>query len=154
MGAANRIQAWLYEPTRASQLWLGKRCAIAAWAGLLLAVATPPHGSDVSVCWLKNTTGLPCVGCGITRSLSCGLRGMFAESFYYHPMGLVILALLSLIALQTLLPEHLQDRLKGCLQKRAVAFNSLYLTFTGLFVVYGIARALFQYLELWTPSVR
>src|SRR5215213_1034597 len=125
MRGANVIRAWLHEPTRASQLWLGKRCAIAAWAGLLLALVTPPHGSGISVCWLKNATGLPCIGCGITRSLSCGLRGMFAQSFDYHPMGLAILVLLSFIAVQSLLPQHLQGRLKSCLQKRAVAFNSL-----------------------------
>jgi len=66
---------------------LGKPCLFAAWSGLFLAAVTPPHGAGFTVCWLKASTGIPCPGCGLTRSLSCALRGMFMESWQYHPMA-------------------------------------------------------------------
>src|SRR5579859_5366978 len=90
---AGRLTAWLQRPATIHRRWLGKTTVMAAWLGLLLAVVSPPQGSGIAVCWWKGCTGLPCPGCGLTRSLSCGLRGMFQESWNYHPLGLVILGL-------------------------------------------------------------
>ena len=43
----------------------------------------------------------------MTRSLSCGIRGMFLESWEYHPMGLFVLALFVVTAAQSLFPERI-----------------------------------------------
>ena len=136
---------WWAQTHRAAELWLGKYCVIVAWLGLLLAVVSPPHGFGIPICWLQGATGLPCPGCGVTRSLSCGIRGMLAESWNYHPMGLVILALFIFTAAQSLLPPQLRQRLKSQLQARATAFSSLYIAFVTVFVGYGIVRALLQF---------
>src|SRR5262249_17002125 len=80
-----RIHGWLRNPATAPRLWLAKPSVAAAWLGLALAFVTPPHGTGFTVCWFKNSTGLPCPGCGLTRSFSCALRGMFLESWHYHP---------------------------------------------------------------------
>jgi hypothetical protein len=137
-----RMRTWLAQSDRPGQLWLGKSCVIVAWLGLLLAVISPPHGSGMEVCFLQGATGLPCLGCGLTRSLSCGVRGMFIQSWHYHPMGMAILVLFGFTALQSLLPGHWRDQFKDLLQTRAIAVNLLYVAFVALFVIYGVARAL------------
>ena len=141
----DRIRDWLTEPNHASRLWFGKPCVIAAWLGLFLAVVSPPHGSGLSVCWFEQATGLPCPGCGLTRSLSCGIRGMFLESWHYHPMGLVILALFLFTAAQSLLPKRFRDGLARYIQARAKAVNLLYLVFVTVFVSFGVVRALLHF---------
>jgi hypothetical protein len=139
-GALAAFKNRLRDSEKASVRWLGKNCVIAAWLGLALAIATPPHGTGFSVCWFKNCTGLPCPGCGLTRSLSCGLHGMFLESLHYHPMGLLILFLLITIALVSLLPVILKQRLGDYIASRALAFNSAYLAFVFGFIIFGIGR--------------
>ncbi|WP_160164513.1 DUF2752 domain-containing protein [Pedosphaera parvula] len=118
---------------------------IAAWLGLLLAAVSPPHGSGVTLCWLKSVTGLPCPGCGMTRSLSCGIRGMFSESLHYHPMGLFILALFILIAAQSLCTRGFRERVARFMENQATFFNHLYFAFVLTFMGFGIVRALFSF---------
>jgi hypothetical protein len=139
---ANGFRRWLAAPERASHRWLGKYCVLVAWLGLLLATVSPPHGSGVSLCFFQDATGVPCPGCGLTRSLSCGLRGMFLASFQYHPMGLLILALFIFTAGQSLLPQAHRDGIVRFMQSRATLFNALYLVFVVTFVSFGAARAL------------
>jgi hypothetical protein len=141
----NRIRDWLNEPKHASRLWLGKQCVIAAWLGLFLAVVSPPHGSGISVCWFEQATGLPCPGCGLTRSLSCGIRGMFPESWHYHPMGLFILVLFIFTAAQSLLPKPFRASLARQVQARAKTVNLFYLVFVTVFVSFGLVRSLLHY---------
>ena len=135
------FKRWLNEGKPASGRWLSKPCIIAAWAGLLLALVTPPRGTGFTVCWIASATGIPCPGCGLTRSLSCGLRGMFAESWHYHPMGLLVLALFVTIAV-TSLCRGLRYSLISLIESRARFCNGLYLCFVVIFVVFGLVRAL------------
>jgi hypothetical protein len=143
-----QAKSWLLDSENASARWLGKYCVIAAWLGLFLATVTPPHGTSFSVCWFKNCTGLPCPGCGLTRSLSCGLRGMFVESWQYHPMGLLILTMLLAIAFASVLPPRLRERLSNYMESRAYAFNLLYLAFVVAFLAFGVGRALLNLISI------
>ncbi len=73
-------------------------------AGILLGgvVLSPPHpGSPYlhighipipDTCSFKNLTGLPCPGCGLTRSIVAGMHGDFRASLMYHRLGLLTLA--------------------------------------------------------------
>lgn len=42
-------------------------------------------------CIFKNLTGLPCPGCGLTRSMSSAMHGDVIMSFTYHRLGLLTL---------------------------------------------------------------
>ena len=42
-------------------------------------------------CPIRYITGIPCPGCGVTRSFIALLSLDFKASFYYHPLTLVIL---------------------------------------------------------------
>jgi hypothetical protein len=39
-----------------------------------------------SICIFKVYTGLPCPGCGMTRSFMSVFHGKFHEAFYWHPL--------------------------------------------------------------------
>lgn len=43
------------------------------------------------VCSLYRTTGLPCPGCGLTRSWVSALHGRLPESLAHHPLGWLVL---------------------------------------------------------------
>lgn len=43
------------------------------------------------VCALKQATGLPCPGCGLTRSWVSALHGDLAASAVHHPLGWLVL---------------------------------------------------------------
>ena len=134
---------WIKAPRHAADLWLGRYSIWAAWLGLALALISPPDGmKGIELCLLHASTGISCPGCGLTRSLSCALRGMCFESWNYHPFGLFILALFILTAMQSLLPRNSRGRIAEYIQMRAVIFNSLYLVFVTSFVGYGTMRSL------------
>jgi len=49
-----------------------------------------------NVCLLRQTSGLPCPGCGLTRSLVSAVHADWARSLTHHRMGLLILGYLIL----------------------------------------------------------
>jgi len=141
------LTAFLAKLTRsehAHHRWFGGVTVCAAWLGLVLAALTPPHGTGFTVCWLKAATGMSCPGCGLTRSLSCGLRGMWVASWHYHPLGLPILGLFLIAAGSSVLPTSARKRLTGYLQSHALFFNSLYLLFVATFLAFGLTRMLIE----------
>ncbi len=129
-------------PERVGALWLDKRCVLVAWLGILLAIISAPDGLGVPLCWFHSATHIPCLGCGLTRSLSCALRGLFERSWHYHPMGVPILTLFVATAMQSLLPQAGRSRIKRMLETRATAVVNFYLVFVAAFVVFGVCRAL------------
>ena len=52
---------------------------------------------SVNICIIKHTTGQPCPSCGSTRSAMSFLQGNFADSLYWNPMGVLLLAILILL---------------------------------------------------------
>ncbi len=64
------------------------------------------NGTDIAFlppCVLYNSTGLHCVGCGMTRATHAALHGRFAEAFSHNPLGVVLVpAALLAIALEIL----------------------------------------------------
>jgi|SRR6185436_15759928 len=148
-----QFRRWINPPSKVSDLWLGKHCVMAAWLGLFLAVISAPHGSGFILCWFKAATGLPCPGCGLTRSLSCGIQGMFVESFHYHPMGLVILALFAFTAVQSLLPRSFRDHLTRHMQAHAAIVHWAYIIFVVAFVTFGTFRALHHWAMIWSGGI-
>lgn len=62
-------------------------------------------------CFVRNITGLPCPGCGLTRALFAALGGDLAGAFRMHPLFWLPPLLLAAILLLTLLkPEKLRSK--------------------------------------------
>lgn len=139
---ARALQGWFSQPHRVYGLWFGKHSVAVAWLGLLLAIVFPPQGPGVAFCSFHAATGWPCPGCGMLRSLSCGVRGLFFESWHFHPMGLLILGLFVVIAGQSLCPKSFRDSVARRMQISAFLVGGLYVCFVAVFVSFGIVRAL------------
>ncbi len=63
---------------------------------LALSALLPLPGADgriahlPSLCPFYALTGLPCPGCGLTRSFVCLGHGQFLQSLHWHPLGLAL----------------------------------------------------------------
>src|SRR4051794_22012477 len=68
--------------------------------GLLVGAAIPLHWltAGPSLCPFKVLTGLPCPGCGLTRSTVALLHGDLSTSLYFHPLGAPMVAALMVLA--------------------------------------------------------
>jgi hypothetical protein len=66
----------------------------AAYAAVVVQAVHPvlPEGGP-TLCPFHLLTGLPCPGCGMGHALVHALRGDFAGSFRFHPLGMPLLAL-------------------------------------------------------------
>ena len=72
-------------------------CAILG--GALIGHVSPPGDSPVrvggmaipNICMFRAYTGLPCPGCGLTRSLIAAAHGKIGLSFSFHRLGIITL---------------------------------------------------------------
>lgn len=68
-------------------------------AGALILRPANPGSSHIQlggislpdVCVMRGTTGLPCPGCGLTRSIVAAVHGDIRKSLVYHRLGLLTL---------------------------------------------------------------
>jgi hypothetical protein len=67
------------------------RPAVVGLAMLAVGAALPPdwvmHGPQL--CIFKLMSGIPCPGCGLTRSVVLLMHGDVSGSLYYHPLGVL-----------------------------------------------------------------
>ncbi|MCZ6835083.1 MAG: DUF2752 domain-containing protein [Planctomycetota bacterium] len=122
--------------------WFGKTSVVLAWLGLCLAIVHPPHGTGVSVCLFSSSVGMPCPGCGMTRSLSCAARGLFEESWSYHPFGLLLLMLFTCTAGLSLLPGATRRRFAASVMRHHRAVTFVYIAFIVSFATFGAVRSI------------
>ncbi len=70
---------------------------LASTALIGTVVVASRHPGTGFPCVFRATTGIPCPGCGMSRSLEALLQGNPGLSFRYHPLG-IGLALLAIVA--------------------------------------------------------
>jgi hypothetical protein len=69
------------------------------WLGVLTAVLVgsviwhPLDEGGFVICLLRRATGLPCPGCGLTRSFCAIAKGQVDRSFHFHALGPVLFAM-------------------------------------------------------------
>ena len=67
------------------------RPAVVAAAVLSVGAVLPPdwvlYGPQL--CVFKLMSGMPCPGCGLTRSVVLAMHGDLSGSLYFHPLGLL-----------------------------------------------------------------
>jgi hypothetical protein len=74
-------------------------CVCAAVLALSCILPLPAADGRVAhlpdVCMFHALTGLPCPGCGLTRSFVCLAHGRLFDSLRYHPLGPALFAFIS-----------------------------------------------------------
>jgi hypothetical protein len=82
------------------------RWKLSAIAGAILAVTIIVRSLTlpaVSFCWFRSMTGLPCPGCGLTRSVFAISGGDFAAAWQFNPFGYLAYGVLIVMLLLPLL---------------------------------------------------
>lgn len=114
-----------------------------AWVCVAIAIGGfffPRNGTGESICGMERIFGLPCPGCGMTRSVASLLQGHFAEALQYHPFGLPAAALLVLFGLFVFVPSAWLDRMRDfCDRHSTISFAAVMGGFI-LFFGFGLVR--------------
>jgi uncharacterized protein DUF2752 len=117
-----------------------RKAGLGALALVLLAAALPSQGAGVPICLFRYMTGLPCPGCGLTRSFSCILHGDFSHSYDFHPFGCVLLPLFIMIAATVFMPKSFRIQLEELVRARQSHLRHIYLTLIYGFIAFGVVR--------------
>lgn len=108
-------------------------------AGLLIAWTGLPEGST---CGMKISTGLPCPGCGMTRSVENTFRGDLLTAWHYNPFGPLFVLACGFVASFALLPGRVREKLVRRLSRFDPLLFTLVVVLLGGLMVHGVARAL------------
>ena len=87
-------------PPRAGRWRLGRLGGAGLAAALLALGAILPAARPLpfDLCLWHRWTGLPCLGCGLTRSVCSLIQGDLAGSVAQHPAGPIVALILALVA--------------------------------------------------------
>jgi hypothetical protein len=116
---------------------------------VLGALFLPLEGLGLDLCYVKSLTGLPCPGCGLTRSVLHTSHGQPLAALQFNPFGPLILGLFSLSVSSLAWPRSLKERARSWLGRHGRIFKRGYLAVVAAFVVYGVLRAALFALGWW-----
>lgn len=89
----------------AASLVRDRKLGLAMAGGGVLYFALVWGGWELMPCPLLKVTGLPCPGCGMTRSCLALLRGDWLESWRMNPFGPVFAVFWAVVGAGVLLPQ-------------------------------------------------
>ncbi len=110
-------------------------------ASVMLAASflLPDSGMGLPLCWLKALTGVPCPGCGLTRSITNISHLHFGEAALYHPFGFPLYGLALVLVLALLWPRARRGLVRWLVRHETLARRG-YWTFVATFIVFGVGR--------------
>jgi hypothetical protein len=126
--------------SRFVRICIARSVALAGLVVVAVGLVHPAHGTGIQLCAWRAMTGLECPGCGLSRSVSCAVRGEFEASFAYHPFGIVLLSAFATSMLVHVLPGPWRRRILRHLVRRSGGVQRLYVGAVALFITYGVAR--------------
>jgi len=123
----------LYKPS--GRVW-GALAALAVISGSLFF--TPATLPKTDFCLFHKLTGLPCSGCGITRSLCAISHGQFSEAWAFNPLGFLVYAVMIVLLLYPAAAWKFPSMDREILQWRAL--HALPMCIAALFFLFGLWR--------------
>lgn len=129
--------------------WFSLFC-VAVVAG---ALALPPGGLPGPGCQFKEWTGLPCLGCGMTRSFIGMAHLDLARAALYHPLGIPLFLLALGGGLLLAFPRSARERVAAWTLARPRLMNVASVALLLAFTLYGFGRILWglEMLRLGRP---
>jgi hypothetical protein len=109
-------------------------------AALLVSFVMPPGGVSFTLCGFHRLTGLPCPGCGLTRSLASISHLHLGAALRYHPFGVVIYALFVGLTAAGLAGERRRLLLRAWVERRARTVGAVYGGLVAAFIGFGLVR--------------
>lgn len=119
-------------------------CAALVLAGSV--VFAPDALPRLGLCTFHTLTGLPCPGCGLTRSFCAISHGMFGAAWAYNPFGLVLYAAAVAFVLRPF--AFWSWPVYGRWEERLVRsrwFSAAPLVLVAALIVFGVARILLNF---------
>ena len=101
-------------------------------------IVSPQKLPHISFCWFHSATGLPCPGCGLTRSVFAIGSGEFAAAWAFNPFGYLVYGILIVFLFLPLL-ARVAPRLTGVLESSRF-LNTLVAVSVLSLLIYGFAR--------------
>ena len=109
---------------------------------LIVSFIIPSDGLGFSSCSFKTLSGVPCHGCGLTRSVASISHLELHSAFRYHPFGFIIYGLMLGALIWPVLGKESQQKLRDYKKKNTKTLNYLVWVTLGIFLLYGFARAI------------
>jgi Protein of unknown function (DUF2752) len=128
------ITSALFSPDRPDNA--NFKCRLPAIAGIITLFVLPSDGLGIMICWFRLIFELPCPACGLTRGMSSLLHMEFYKSFMYHPLSILVLGYLFIMAW-----SGQADFLRKVISKKSVSlasffsFKSMALLFITIWIV-------------------
>ena len=113
---------------------------LAAVAALVALHFSPRTGLGLPLCMFRQLTGLPCPGCGLTRSLIVLAHGDLATAARMHPAGFPLFLLLLALALLALAPAAWRRVVAGWFETHPAAVNRVAAGMGIAVALYGVGR--------------
>ncbi len=143
VGDERRVVQSRSDDVRFRRIRLSRRsfAALIALAVLIAAAVHPARGLGVPLCMLKLQLGIDCPGCGLTRSLSCAVRGMWQDAWHYNAFGLPLFGMLISVVLCGLLPGTIARQLAVVRARHARIVRFGIGVVAAAFLTHGAVRA-------------
>ena len=118
----------------------------AALGGFALIVSffLPTEGLGVTMCWFKWLSGLPCPGCGLTRSVTCISQGQFSKAVAFHPFGPLVYALFVANVLMLGVSAAKRESIKAKIAAADRWLRPVYMTIVAAFLAFGVGRIVYM----------
>lgn len=104
------IRSWIFQPVIGSLLTQRSFCRIAVCVSIC-HILLSASGWHLWTCPFIATFGLPCPGCGLTRSIRAVFRGDIALAMQYHAFAAVAILTVAVLGVSTVLPHKWHQRL-------------------------------------------
>lgn len=118
----------------------GRGARVFAALAVVGSFVMPPHGIGFTICLLDRYAGLPCPGCGLTRSFACISHGLLETAVGYHPFGPLLYAWAWSAVGVSLLGSARRARLADRFAANSPWTERLYLGAVVAFLMFGMAR--------------
>ena len=140
----NLIKAAFFNEKLQSEKLLFNKLSLFLAGGIITAsFIMPLRGIGIELCLYKRLLGIPCPGCGLSRSIINISHAQFAQAFLNHPFGFVIYPVILFLTIFILIPQKIKMLIIDFVRNKNKMISIVYLLTVYLFVAFGMGRAIF-----------